>query len=87
MDPEEVMAYTWFTPEVITKLRKGEEDCLDVFVLEDASTGKLRTETLEISSMFKGGALLWTSGEVYSGTQQALTRWCISKKGSVVSKI
>lgn len=80
------MAYSWFTPEVVNKLRKGEEDCLEVFVLEDASTGKLRTETMELSSMFKGG-LLWTSGEIYSGTQQALTRWCLLKNCSVVSKI
>lgn len=89
LDPDEVMAYSWFTPEIVTKLRRGEEECVDIFVLEDASSGKLRTETLEISSMFKGGALLWTSGEIFSGTQQALTRWSLLKNCSVtgMSKI
>ncbi|KAJ1528064.1 hypothetical protein ONE63_007982 [Megalurothrips usitatus] len=86
LDPEEVMAYSWFTSETIMKLRKGEEDYVDVHVLEDAATGRFKTETRLTSSMFRGG-LLWASGETYSGTQQALTRWSLSKTKSVTSKI
>lgn len=80
------MAYTWFTPETICKLRKGEQDHLDVYVLEDATTGKLKVESQETSLMFRGG-LLWASGQTFSGTQQALTRWSLLKADSVTSKM
>ncbi|KAK3909370.1 Nucleoside diphosphate-linked moiety X motif 17 [Frankliniella fusca] len=86
LDPEEVMAYAWYTPETITKLRRGEQDFLNVFILEDATSGKLKTETQEISSMFRGG-LLWASGETFSGTQAALTRWSHLKTNPISSKI
>ncbi|KAE8738360.1 hypothetical protein FOCC_FOCC016157 [Frankliniella occidentalis] len=86
LDPEEVMAYSWYTPETVSKLRRGEQDSLNVFILEDATSGKLKTETQELSSMFRGG-LLWASGETFSGTQAALTRWSLLKSNAIVSKI
>ena len=79
------MAYAWFTPETISKLRRGEQDFLDVYVLED-TTGKLEVKSQETSSMFRGG-LLWASGQTFSGTQQALTRWSLLKTNSVSSKM
>ncbi len=80
------MAYSWYTPETIAKLRRGEQDFLNVFTLEDATSGKLKLETQELSSMFRGG-LLWASGETFSGTQAALTRWSLLKTNPIISKI
>ncbi|XP_046398239.1 nucleoside diphosphate-linked moiety X motif 17-like [Ischnura elegans] len=74
LDPEEVKACTWLTPEIVSLLLIGDKEKLGThhsFVVGDDKS--LQPCPLELKSMFS--YLLWKEGKVYSGSQLALTKW------------
>ncbi|XP_059479652.1 nucleoside diphosphate-linked moiety X motif 17-like [Neocloeon triangulifer] len=75
LDPEEVQACAWMSPESVKYLLDACEDPhqpnQEMFSLKE--DGGLKSMPLIISSMFHPA--LWGKGEIYSGSQLALNLW------------
>ncbi|CAB3363429.1 Hypothetical predicted protein [Cloeon dipterum] len=75
LDPEEVQACAWLTPESVKFLLEACEPPVqpyqEMFTL--TPQGQLHKEQLTVSSMFHPA--LWGRSDIYSGSQLALTKW------------
>ncbi|KAG8225285.1 hypothetical protein J437_LFUL001899 [Ladona fulva] len=88
LDPDEVQACTWLSPDIVKKLlsrKLDDAEMHEMFTVQD--NGSLAPQPLDLKTMFYH--LLWREGKVYSGSQLALSKW-IEKKSigpNQISKI
>ncbi|GFG35576.1 hypothetical protein Cfor_00067 [Coptotermes formosanus] len=73
LDPKEVKAATWLSRDNVQSIKSGHNRVEKIQQFIAGEDGQTHPAELNIHSMFH--AELWHDGEIYTGSQLALTKW------------
>jgi len=73
LDPKEVQASTWLSRHNVQSIKSGHKGVEVIQQFVAGEDGQTRPAELNVHKMFY--TELWQGGEIYTGSQLALTKW------------